>query len=70
MTDYCIVRGYEIADVIKEIGSVVNDNRKLLEKVLRRKDYSKIVIEHKDRLARFGLITLRFYLKNKQWKLR
>lgn len=54
VTNYCIARGYKIADIIKEIGSGVNDNRKLLEKVLRRKDYSKIVVEHKDRLTRFG----------------
>lgn len=51
---YCNAKGYIIANVIKEIGSGINDSRKLLEKVLRRKDYSKIVIEHKDRLTRFG----------------
>lgn len=54
VTDYCIAKGYKIADIIKEVGPGINDNRKLLENVLRRKDYYKIVVEHKDRLTRFG----------------
>jgi len=54
MVDYCTARGYQVADVIKEVGSGVNDSRRLLTKLLRRKDFNKLVVEHKDRLTRFG----------------
>jgi putative resolvase len=54
VTDYCIARGYKVVDIIKEIGSGVNDNRQQLLRLLKRADYRKIVVEHKDRLTRFG----------------
>ena len=40
---------------MKEIGSGLNDNRPKLEKILLDKGIDIIVVEHKDRLARFGL---------------
>jgi len=50
--------------VFKEVASGMNDNRKELNKLLEIK-YKYIVIEHKDRLTRFGfnyLETLLFRL--------
>lgn len=41
--------------MVTEIGSGLNDERKKLEKVLLDKSINLIVVEHKDRLARFGL---------------
>ncbi len=39
---------------MKEVGSGLNDNRRKLEKLLKQDDYQFLVVEHKDRLGRFG----------------
>jgi predicted site-specific integrase-resolvase len=52
---YCSAKGYKVEYVITEIGSGLNDNRPKLEKLLMDKSITKIVVEHKDRLSRFGL---------------
>jgi len=54
LEDYSIARGYQIYKTVKETGSGVNDNRQKLNQILRDKNYNKIVVEHKDRLTRFG----------------
>jgi putative resolvase len=54
LKEYCMARGYRISKVVKETGSGVNDNRKKLEKLVTDKGYNRLVVEHKDRLARFG----------------
>ncbi len=54
LVQYCIARGYQINKIIKEIGSGVNDNRKQLLKLLTDDKVTRIVVEHKDRLARTG----------------
>ena len=54
LKEYSIARGYKIYKIIEEIGSGVNDNRKKLNQLLSDKNYNKIVVEHKDRLTRFG----------------
>lgn len=36
------------------MGSGVNDNRRKLESLLRSSDYDILIVEHNDRLARFG----------------
>lgn len=54
LTQYCIAKGYKISKIIKEVGSGVNDNRKQLAKLLNDDDWGIIVVEHKDRLTRFG----------------
>lgn len=51
---YATAKGYTIVNVIKEIGSGVNDNRRKLLKLLQNDNYSILLIEHKDRLTRFG----------------
>lgn len=45
--------GWEIEKVIKEVASGMNDNRKKLISLLD-KTPKRIIIEHKDRLTRFG----------------
>lgn len=52
---YCNDKGYKVSRVVTEIGSGLNDERKKLESVLLDKSINLIVVEHKDRLARFGL---------------
>ena len=54
LQDYCAARGYIIAAVVKEIGSGVNDERPKLLKLLTNPEVGVIVVEHKDRLTRFG----------------
>lgn len=55
LISYCNAKGYKVHSVITEIGSGLNDERKKLEKILLDKSINLIVVEHKDRLARFGL---------------
>lgn len=54
LKEYAIVRGYQIYKIVEEIGSAVNDNRKKLNQLLMDKNYNKLIVEHKDRLTRFG----------------
>ncbi len=46
--------GMRVAKVVAEVGSGLNGHRKGLLAVLRSPDYGVIVVEHRDRLARFG----------------
>jgi predicted site-specific integrase-resolvase len=52
-----------MAWVVKEIGSGVNDTRPKLLKLLTDLSVSVIVVEHKDRLTRFGYNYLEHLLK-------
>jgi putative resolvase len=54
LMDYCAAKGYQVAAVVKEIGSGVNDTRPKLLKLLTDPTIGQIVVEHKDRLTRFG----------------
>lgn len=54
LTHYAIAKGYTVQHVVKEIGSGLNDNRRKLEKLLKQEDYQFLIVEHKDRLGRFG----------------
>lgn len=51
---YCNAKGYSVSAVVTEIGSGLNDNRPKLEKLLKEQDFTLLVVEHKDRLTRFG----------------
>lgn len=55
LISYCNAKGYKVKSVVTEIGSGLNDERKKLEKILLDKSINLIIVEHKDRLARFGL---------------
>jgi excisionase family DNA binding protein len=57
LEEYCRSRGYEIVAVIAEQGSGLNEKRKGLARLFRMAREGKmdlVVIEFKDRLARFG----------------
>jgi predicted site-specific integrase-resolvase len=51
---YCAAKGYSIQQVVKEIGSGVNDSRPKFLKLLADPRIGIIVVEHKDRATRFG----------------
>ena len=54
LTNYCNAKGWLTRENISEVGSGVNDNRKKLLKMLSEGKATKLVVEHKDRLTRFG----------------
>lgn len=55
LTNYAIANGWTIDKVIKEVGSGLNDQRPQLNKLLKsNENISRIIVEHKDRLTRFG----------------
>lgn len=54
LTQYCTTRGYHVAQVVKEIASGVNDSRPKLLTLLKDPSLTRLVVEHKDRLTRFG----------------
>lgn len=60
---YCAARGYLVARVVKEVGSGVNDARPKLLALLEDQGIGLIVVEHKDRLTRFGFRYLETLLK-------
>ena len=49
--------------IVKEVGSGLNDNRKKLAKILVDDNYNILIVEHKDRLARFGTNYLNILLE-------
>lgn len=63
LQDYCAAKGYQAAVVVKEIGSGVNDTRPKLLRLLTDPTITLIVVEHKDRLTRFGFNYLEQLLK-------
>jgi putative resolvase len=54
LVQYCTVRGYQVAQITKEIASSVNDSRPKLLALLKDCQTTRIVVEHQDRLTRFG----------------
>ena len=52
---YCNAKGWQTNENISEIGSGLNDNRPKLLKILSEGKATLLVVEHKDRLARFGV---------------
>jgi putative resolvase len=60
VSEFCQARGWVVNEVIKECGSGINDSRPKLEKIFTQKRATRIVVEHKDRLTRFGFN----YIKN------
>jgi putative resolvase len=48
-------RSYSVAQVVTEVGSGLNGKRPELRRVLSDPDAKVIVVEHRDRLARFGV---------------
>ena len=51
---YGNAKGYQIKQVIKECASGLNDKRPKMMKLLQDERITRIIIEHYDRLTRFG----------------
>ena len=50
LSQYCEARGYQIAKIVKEIASGLNDGRPKLATLLKDTSITRIVVEHKDRI--------------------
>src|SRR2546429_9646638 len=66
LTHYCTVRGYQVVKLVKEVGSGVNDSRPKLLSLLRDPLITRLVVEHKDRLTRFGFRYIETFWKYKE----
>ena len=64
LIDYANAKGYKVEKVVKEIGSGLNDNRPKLQSLLADKSINLILVEHKDRLTRFGFNYIQTLLAN------
>ena len=62
---YAMANGYQITHEVKEVGSGINDKRKKLESLLSKNDFDLIIVEHKDRLTRFGFNYIQTLLKTR-----
>ena len=54
LVEYAVSNGYCVKGVVKETGSGLNGIRTKLLSVLKDSSAGIIIVEHKDRLARFG----------------
>jgi len=61
--------GLPVHSIIKEIGSGLNDKRPKLLKILNDIEITHIVVEHKDRLTRFGFNFLKDWMALRQCQI-
>jgi putative resolvase len=54
LRDYAAARGYQVVAEVTEIASGLNDERPKLKKLLTDGRVGVLVVEHRDRLTRFG----------------
>lgn len=64
LEDFAIANGWVIDQTVKEVASGLNDKRPKLQKVLDDNEPKRIIIEHKDRLTRFGYHYIETLLKH------
>ncbi|MEB3071937.1 IS607 family transposase [[Mycobacterium] vasticus] len=55
LTDWATSNGHVIGEVVCEVGSGLNGKRPKLRRILSDPSASVVVVEHRDRLARFGV---------------
>ena len=54
LKDYAAAHGYQVTKTVSELASGLNDTRPKLMKLLTDPSVGIVVIEHRDRLTRFG----------------
>jgi putative resolvase len=55
LTRWAAQEGLQVAEVVAEVGSGLNGRRTKLRRLLADPAVTTIVVEHRDRLARFGV---------------
>ena len=69
LRDFASQKGMKIGSEVSEIASGLNGNRRLLNRILADRTVTTIVVEHPDRLARFGVEMVRSVLSADNRKL-
>jgi len=69
LKEYCAAKGYTIFKEVKEVASGMNDRRAKLTSLLEDKTIDTIVVEHKDRLTRFGYNMVDVLLRSNNRKI-
>lgn len=54
VSQFCNANGWVVHELVKECASGLNDQRPKLQKILQENKATRIIVEHKDRLTRFG----------------
>ncbi len=54
LSQYAAEQNFHVVDAVVEVGSGLNGKRKKLLRLLRDRNIGAIVVEHRDRFARFG----------------
>lgn len=55
VTAWCATQGIRVSEVVFEVGSGMSGRRVKLARLLRNPEVQTIVVEHRDRVARFGV---------------
>jgi putative resolvase len=63
LRDYAAAKGYAVVREMREIASGLNDHRPKLAKLLTDPTIGTLVVEHRDRLTRFGFEYIRQLLE-------
>ncbi len=63
LRDYAAAKGYTVSKAVTELASGLNDSRPKLAKLLSDPTIGTIIVEHKDRLTRFGFQSIRQLLE-------
>ena len=69
LRDYAAAKGYIVSKEVVELASGLNDSRPKLAKLLTDTTISTIIVEHKDRLIRFGFAYIRKLLEVQQRRI-
>lgn len=67
LLEYCIKNKYEVEQILDEVGSGMSDTRSKLHRLCdlaEKRKFSKIIVEHKDRLTRFNYKIYERYFKS------
>jgi predicted site-specific integrase-resolvase len=63
LRDYAAAKGYVVAKEVTEVASGLNDHRPKLSKLLSDPTVGTLIVEHRDRLTRFGYEYIRQLLE-------
>jgi putative resolvase len=63
LTHYCTTHGYHVVKLVKEVGSGVNESRPKLLSLLTDPLITRLVVEQKDQLTRFGFRSIETFLE-------
>ena len=67
VTVYCANKGYKVVAILQDVGSGMSDTRPKLNKlfkIVNDHEVDRVVVEHKDRLVRFGFQYLVTYFES------